>query len=304
MKTVTFLLCFFSFCYAYPQADSTMHVADKEIVHKEKLKRSRVKPSSSFKIDSRITEGSGLIAWNGSLWTHNDSSDSHLYEIDPNNGSVIATYHIPNVKNIDWEEISQDENFIYIGDFGNNSGNSENLKILRVDKLSILKNEPLVDAIVFNWPKTITKGKQEKINLNCEAMVVMSDSIFVFTKEYKKGRRTRVFSIPKLPGNYVANYKSTLKTKVLVTGASFQKDTKQLVLCGYNLWLRPFLLVFPNVNETDFFSGNGKRIKLRKRFRQVEGIATFDGSNYYLINEDFRYLFIHTQQELHTLKIE
>ena len=39
-----------------------------------------------------------------------------------------------NIKNTDWEEISQDKDFIYIGDIGNNSGNRDDLKIYRAGK--------------------------------------------------------------------------------------------------------------------------------------------------------------------------
>jgi len=76
-----------------------------------------------------------LTYWNNLLFTHNDNDDSKIYAIDTTNGSITNSYNLNGTANIDWEEISQDENYLYVGDFGNNSsGNRTNLKILRIEK--------------------------------------------------------------------------------------------------------------------------------------------------------------------------
>ncbi|MCD6544741.1 MAG: hypothetical protein J7K34_09555 [Flavobacteriaceae bacterium] len=67
---------------------------------------------------------SGIINFDGRIITHNDSGGEHaLYEIDILNGSVKRTVIIKNAQNKDWEDICQDDNFIYICDIGNNSNN-------------------------------------------------------------------------------------------------------------------------------------------------------------------------------------
>jgi hypothetical protein len=56
------------------------------------------------------------------------------------------------VKNTDWEEISQDSSYIYVGDFGNNyQGNRTDLHILRIEKKSFLLNQPIIDTISFSY---------------------------------------------------------------------------------------------------------------------------------------------------------
>jgi hypothetical protein len=96
-----------------------------------------VTPDESYLLDGKIPETSGLILWNGYLWTHNDNTDNNIYCLDIANGSLIKSYHLETVKNNDWEEISQDENYIYIGDFGNNRGDRQDLKIVRIEKSSL-----------------------------------------------------------------------------------------------------------------------------------------------------------------------
>jgi hypothetical protein len=300
-----FFLLFLMFpALAFSQSEGTPAMEIKENIKKPVIKKLRLKPEQSFTISTAIPEGSGLVAWNGQLWTHNDSGEPLLFAIDPVTGELQTTYVIPGVTNRDWEDLSDDEHYFYLGDIGNNRHKKDTLQILRIEKRSLLEQNPKVDAIAFVWPETWNRSKKEKINFDCEAMAVVNDSIYLFTKEWKKGRRTRMFTLPKVPGTYIAKYHATLKTNVLVTGASYQTETKRLVLCGHNLILRSFLLVFEEGRASDFFSGSIKKIKIRKPFRQTEGVSTFDGKTYYIINEDLRFLFLHTEQELHQLKLE
>ena len=274
--------------------------AQKQATHK------RIKISKSVWLEKQLPEGSGLVAWNTRLWTHNDSGAAKLYLLDTIGGKIIDTIDLPGIKNTDWEDTTQDSAYLYIGDVGNNAGERSRLAILRISKISLLTRTPHIDTIAFTWPETKINGISANVNLDCEAMVAVGDSIFLFTKEYKNGRRTRVFAVSKQPGNYIVHLKGTLDTKVLITGATFDDIQKRLVLCGYNLILQPFLLVFPEVNGTNFFGGKCQKVKVRLPFRQVEGIDSFDGKTYYLINEKFSFFFglFHRKAGLHKLVLE
>ncbi len=94
-----------------------------------------LKPLTTLPLSSTLSETSGLIVWEDYVWTHNDNTDTILYGLDTLTAEVMDEHPLPGVENIDWEEISQDEQYIYVGDFGNNgSGNRTDLHILRVDK--------------------------------------------------------------------------------------------------------------------------------------------------------------------------
>ncbi len=244
-----------------------------------------VRPTATDQLDRVIPEGSGLTAWTGLIWTHNDSGQARLYALDSVGGKIAKTIELPGATNKDWEEISQDNHFLYMGDFGNNNGDRKQLQIYRLSKAALLEGKVILDSIRFQWPELRTSN-EPKINFDCEAMVVMDDSIFLFTKEYKKRRCSRIFKIPAKPGNYTAEYVATLKTRLLVTGADYAQDKKRIVLCGYSLWLKPRLLVLnlPDSRNLKEIT-KGRKIRVKRKLQQIEGICSFNKEDYYLISE-------------------
>ena len=113
---------------------------------------SSITPMESWNLPEIVLETSGLIIWDERIWTHNDDTDIQVYAFDMVNKVDYQAYTITGAENKDWEEISQDENYVYIGDFGNNqNGNRTDLKILRVEKNSLLENSPVIDTINFTY---------------------------------------------------------------------------------------------------------------------------------------------------------
>lgn len=263
-----------------------------------------IKISKTIALDPKISEGSGLVVWHSHLWAVNDSGAPVLFAIDTLTGKIINEYKVPVKVNEDWEELSQDDNYFYIGAFGNNMNKKDSLKIYRVSKTELINDRIIVDSITFTWPVIVNNNKKQKINFDCEAMVVIENQIYLFTKEWKQQQCTKVFSLPKIPGTYTANYKTTLQTTILITGANYNPKNKNLVLCGHNLLARPCLFVFPAVNTSDLFGSQAERILVKQlSFDQIEGVATFDGSDYYLISEDLRILFVHSNQQLNKVRL-
>ncbi len=255
-------------------------------------------------LDPQIPEGSGLVAWNGLLYTHNDSGTARIFALDPADGKIVRTYDLPGIKNRDWEDITQDARYLYLGDIGNNSGNQEQLPIYRIEKEALQKGRVVMDSIIFSWPRANGSVEQVKINFDCEAMAVIHDSIYLFTKEWKNRRCTRIFRIPITPGRHTATYVSTLKTRILVTGADYNESTQQLVLCGYSLLLTPKLLVLPFPDSGNWAAlEKGQNIRVRRRLRQTEGIAGVDGKDYYLISEGTHLLFWKNKPKLYKIQI-
>ena len=217
----------------------------------------------------------------------------------------IETIALKNVVNNDWEAISQDENYIYIGDFGNNvTGNRSDLKILRIEKNALLQGIQKIDSIQFKYndQDDFSPKEPNKTDFDGEAFIVSNDSIFIFTKQWKSNK-TSVYSVPKSPGNHIARLKDAFNVKGLITDATFLKDRNQIVLCGYSKKLKPFVYLLWNYPDRDFFSGKRKKIKLKLPFHQIEGI-TSDGEKFYLTNEQFiRKPFINTHQKVHEIDL-
>ena len=264
-----------------------------------------ITPSLSENLPAVMIETSGLVAWNNKLWTHNDSQDNNIYAFDTNNVNNYQSYALPGLINTDWEEISQDDTYFYIGDFGNNTnGNRTDLKIFRIEKNSVLLNSPIIDTINFAYSNqtdfTATGGNNT--DFDCESFIVSTDSIYLFTKQWIS-QKTSIYSIPKTIGTHIANYRSTLDVQGLITGAVYKESQGLIVLCGYTNLLQPFIYVLYDFSGVNFFGANKRKINLSLSFHQVEGITTNSGLIYYISNEKFVQSPISIPAKLHTLDL-
>lgn len=247
----------------------------------------KIKPETTLPLSDTLVETSGLIAFDNLLWTHNDDHDTNIYGMD-SNGKIQKKIKLEKVTNTDWEEISQDSNYIYIGDFGNNSrGNRTDLHILRIEKKSFLRNNPVIDTIAFSYSNqtNFNAQKSNSTNFDCEAFVVSKDSIYLFTKQWSDNK-TSVYVLPKNPGNYIAQWKTTLDVEGMVTGATLTPKN-EIVLCGYTKTFHTFLYLLTNLKNYDFSAANKRRMKFSLTYHQIEGIASFDGNLFYISNEHF-----------------
>jgi hypothetical protein len=265
----------------------------------------KTKTIYSKTLSDSIQETSGLIAFDHLLWTHNDDLDTTLYGMNLN-GIIQKKINLPGVKNVDWEEISQDSSYLYIGDFGNNyKGNRTDLHILKIDKKSFLTNNPIVDTIAFSYSKQSNFEIQtaNTTDFDCEAFVVLQDGIYLFTKEWTS-QKTNVYHIPKTPGKHIAQHRETLNIQGLITGATIIPEEKGILLCGYSKILKPFLYLLYDYSDNYFSNGNKRKISIALPFHQIEGIATEDGLTYYITNEaTYKPPFITTKQKIHQLDL-
>lgn len=248
-----------------------------------------VAPSYSVELSQTVDETSGLMLWGGALYTHNDDTDTHLYRISPVTGSIDATLPLTGTVNQDWEDLDQDNDYVYIGDFGNNAtGNRANLHILRIAKSGIIAGTPVPETISFSYPDqpNLNAAGPNNTDFDCEAMVVSTDYIYLFTKQWVS-KRTSVYRLPKTPGAYTATLMATFNVNGLITGATYVQEARILALCGYTNMLLPFVYIMYDFQGDDFFGGNKRRLSLQGNFLQTEGIATEDGLNYYISNEHF-----------------
>ena len=113
-------------------------------------------------LPKQIEETSGLEFFKGGFLTHNDSGGKPtLYEFNET-GNILEGYNIEGVENNDWEDIAQDENYLYISDSGNNKGERQDLNILIVDPKRDFKK---VGTIAFNYRNQQNFDKRKNIHL-------------------------------------------------------------------------------------------------------------------------------------------
>jgi hypothetical protein len=263
-----------------------------------------VQPVSSVNLPAEVEETSGLIIYNDTLYTHNDNTDINLYALDSISGVVVHTIPLTGATNRDWEELAQDNDYFYVGDFGNNvSGNREDLKIVKISKLSVEAGNPFMESINFTYSDQtdLTPKNNNSTDFDCEAMVVSHDSIYLFTKQWAS-KKTSVYALPKTPGSHIAKLKASFDVNGLITGAAYLEEKKLIVLCGYSSFVSPFFYLLYDFKEHDFFSGNKRKISMNggMGFHQAEGIATKNGLSYFVSNEHLaQQPFVNVVQKLH-----
>ncbi len=240
-------------------------------------------------LPAMLGESSGLLMVEGRLVSINDSGgEAALYELDPGNGAVLRTVVVDNAINKDWEALTGDGEYIYIGDFGNNAGSRTDLGIYRIsvtDYLTVQNDSVHAEWIGFSYGnQTDFTPTNFSTNFDAEAFVAFNDSLYIFSKNWGD-HATDVYALPKVPGNHVAEIRSHLESQGLITDAVLNKDGDGVLLTAYEgltafvLRLASFSPVLPGTIERwsiDIPQGYSM---------QVEGIARVEAGSYYLSTE-------------------
>ena len=230
-------------------------------------------------LNTTISEVSGIIWIEGRLIGHNDSGDdANLYEINPVSGEVIRTVMVENATNIDWEDITYDEDYIYIADFGNNDGNRTNLMIYKISKSDFLSMPTVIaDTIKFNYAEQIDFSPGPySTNFDAESIISLDDSLYIFTKNWGDFK-SNIYALSKSPGDYTISRKDSLDPNCMITGATYSAVANEIYLCGYDV-RDPYIYYITGFSGDHFSEATTKR-----RFEasvlgsiQIEGIEYID----------------------------
>lgn len=253
------------------------------------LLNSQVSATLIGTLPENVLESSGLIYYNNRLITHNDSGNSsQLYELDSLGSQILRTITINNATNIDWEDITQDDTYIYIGDFGNNSGNRQDLRIYRIKK-SEFDNFSSVNAeiINFTYEDQTDHSETQNSDWDAEALADFNDQLLIFTKQWQSNG-TVVYSIPKVPGSFSATNMGFYDSSGLITGVTYNKSSNVIMLLGYSPQLQPFIVRIDKPSPNFSFNGTEEKIDLGIGFSQVEGITYSDANTYYISSERYQ----------------
>lgn len=235
-----------------------------------------------------VSETSGLIFYNDRLITHNDSgNEAKLFEIDTTSLQVVREVSISNAQNVDWEDMAQDELYIYIGDFGNNLGIRRDLTIYRISKEEyIISDSVLAEVISFEYEDQEDFSNNGNSDWDAEALFVLGEELIVLTKQWL-AYGTSAYAIPKIPGEYIARKLDEFPINGLVTGATLSPNISELYLTGYSFTLNPFLVRIKGVNQATIFTTEMERFNLDIGPAQMEGITYMDNDSYFLSSEVF-----------------
>lgn len=253
-------------------------------------KHTDLTPDEVAKLPIALKEISGIISVNGYLWGHNDGNNAaSLYKINSQTGIVMHEVKI-NAKNKDWEDITQDAEHIYIGDFGNNNGSRKKLKIYILDKNKLSDTLADVMEITFKYPdqKDFSKRNHQH-NFDCEAFFYWQDTLHLFTKNWLN-KWTKHYTLPAKVGEYTAQLVDSFDASMLITGADVSPNGKWAALCGYDKLGNIGVWLLYGYDNFQFSKGNKRFISLGSALQlgQMEGIAIADTLSMYLSSENFK----------------
>jgi len=243
--------------------------------------------SQKYSLPKQVKETSGLLFFNDKIITHNDSSNTNqLFELDTLSGAITRVIDITNATNTDWEDITEDDTFIYIADMGNNYSSRQDLKIYRISKEDYTQNNSVTaDVISFSYSDQTSFYSNKKNDFDAEAIVIQDNQFIIFSKN-RGDKQTRVYTLSTEIREHVANYSHTYDVEGLITGATINKETNEIILCGYADGLRPFLVIL-NSYDADSFT----RIDLTPFMglaNQTEGITHIKDNSYFISREKLK----------------
>ncbi|MFT5165347.1 MAG: hypothetical protein ACI8P3_000571 [Saprospiraceae bacterium] len=243
-------------------------------------------------LPDELLECSGVESVNSGLWIHNDAgNEDKIYRIDSVSGQILQSVTIATADNIDWEDITEDEDHIYIGDFGNNAGNRTDLRIYRINKTDLVNNIINAELIEFSYSDQIDFSENiNNNNFDCEAFIFYNDSLHLFTKNWVDNQ-TRHYVLSAEPGNHSAQLVETFNVFGLITGADIS-DNNEVVLIGYTQIGINFIWLLFDFQGSSFFSGNKRSISLGTGLTnsQTEGITFKEDGYGYICSERFNTL--------------
>ncbi|MBI1226769.1 MAG: T9SS type A sorting domain-containing protein [Bacteroidetes bacterium] len=235
-----------------------------------------------------IGEASGMAFFNEAIWLHQDGgSGPVLYKMDTLIGSPSSDYFLGTIGNIDWEDLATDSLNLYIGDFGNNSGNRTDLRIYKRSKISIVDGPFDTDIIKFSFSdQTDFTPAYNATNFDCEAFFALNDTLHIFTKRWLD-KTTHHYVLPTSAGTYVAQLRDSFDTGFLVTAADISEEGT-IALLGYdgNTSVTSMLLLW-DYEGSNFLSGNKRTITLGNavNMSQAEGLVFRTNTEGYICSE-------------------
>lgn len=198
-------------------------------------------------LPAQLSETSGLLCIDDEFVSFNDSGGlAVLYRF--NRAGQIQQQLELSVKNIDWEAITSDGRFLYLGDIGNNAGKRSSLLIHKVPlDWSVLSQPYRPETLEIRLPSGELKPHQH--DLDFEALVVQQQSLWLISKSWAS-QSPQLYQIDVNAKQQMLGAALPLHSPgFLVTDASFDRQKSQWWLLGYT---NPFKAIWAYLSNSGF----------------------------------------------------
>ena len=235
-----------------------------------------------------INETSGLEFYNNYFITHNDSGGEPSLYVFNEMGEVIETIGLNKnpdfeIENNDWEDITNDNEYLFVADTGNNFGNRDNLNIIRVSK----GTDFMVDGIIeISYSDQESFFPRPKHKYDAEAIIVIEDKLALFSKD-RENLNTDLYLVDKNQnGSQILTSEVSYNVNTLITGGDYDEDRNLLALVSYNSKGNQYLLLFENFKLNNLENNTFKKFKIPLEQAQIEAVKIIDEKTFWVTSED------------------
>ena len=234
-----------------------------------------------------INETSGLEILNDVFVTHNDSGGEPSLYFFNFNGEITGSKKLEEesfweIYNNDWEDITADEDFIYIADTGNNFGTRDNLSIIKVN-ISDFSVDSKIDFFYSDQESFFPSSKHK---YDAEALLIIEDKIALFSKD-RDSLNTDLYLIDdtvkeKQELSSVANF----NVNSLITGGDYDSDIGILALVSYSSRGEQYLILFEDFNIDNPRNNSYKKYSIPIERAQIEAVKIISEKLFWVTSED------------------
>lgn len=232
-----------------------------------------------------LYESSSLIKYENSFLSINDSDNEPIIFVFDKKGKITHTCFIKNIINWDWEALAYDgEEFLYIGNIGNNTNSRKDLIVYKVKMNEILEKDTIDNAIIisFSYPEQkLFPPEKDQFYYDAEALIVRNDSLLIFTKNRTKPYDgiSKVYRLPTSGGQHEAQ----LISEIHLEPSSWLETSITDATLFENKY---YFLTYSKIYIFTYEDGEWKKEKEYQHdsVSQKEGIAT-DGKYIYMTDE-------------------
>ena len=253
--------------------------------------QSNIDIKTLYPLPKKLKEVSGITYFpeTNLIYALEDSgNENEIYAIN-SQGKLEKTIAITNAKNVDWEDITKDQKGnIYIGDFGNNDNERQDLCIYKVAKEELNKENAVSEyKISFSYPEqTEFPPKKKELFYDVEGFFEHQNYFYLFTKNRSKGfdGTAFIYKILNAPGMQKAVKIGEFRTcdnynHCVLTSAAMSPDGKKVALLSHDK-----IVLFKDFSGDSFNNGTQTEITLN-HFSQKEAIVFKDNNTLLIADE-------------------